>query len=103
MSLTHRYVVAIKEEEYLTYDGSKPNPEYWYEYLEYNPDFQEKFSNIINDSNMPDTDADFMSDVFECTYFNKELVIPRYGDGPDFAKVRNHYGDKDGMTVSLER
>ena len=30
----------FKEEEDLTYDGSKPNPEDWPEYLKYDPDFQ---------------------------------------------------------------
>ena len=33
----------FKEEEDLTYNRSNPNPEEWYEYLEYEPDFQEDF------------------------------------------------------------
>ena len=47
----------FKEEENLTYDGSKLNPEDWSEYLEYKPDFQEEFDIIINESNMPEADA----------------------------------------------
>ena len=30
----------FKEDEDLTYDGSKPNPEECFEYLEYDPDFR---------------------------------------------------------------
>jgi hypothetical protein len=32
-----------------TYDGAKPNAEDWSEYLQYDPDFQEEFDNIVND------------------------------------------------------
>jgi hypothetical protein len=39
---------CFKEEEDLTYDGAKPNPEEWSEYLQYDPDFQEEFGNIAN-------------------------------------------------------
>ena len=53
----------FKEEEYLTYDGSKPNPEDWSEYLKYDPDFQEEYDKIINDSNMPEANAVFTPDV----------------------------------------
>ena len=31
---------CFKEEKYLTYDGSKPIPKAWSDYLEYDPDFQ---------------------------------------------------------------
>jgi len=46
----------FEEEEDLTYDGAKPNPADWSEYLEHDPDFQEEFDNIINDSNVPEAD-----------------------------------------------
>ena len=76
----------FKEEEDLTYDGSKPNPKDWSEYLKYDPDFQEEFNGIINNSNVAVADSDFMPDVFDDTYLNMELSISRYGDGPDFVK-----------------
>ena len=31
----------FKEEEDLEYDGAKPNPEDWSDYLQHDPDFQE--------------------------------------------------------------
>ena len=76
----------FKEEDDLTYYGSKPNPQDWSEYLEYDPDFQEEFDTIINDSNVPGVDANFTPDVFNDTYFNMELVIPIDGDGRDLLK-----------------
>ena len=60
----------FKDEEDLTYDGSKPNPEDWSEYLEYDPDFQEEFDGIINDSNVREADANFTPDVFDDSYLN---------------------------------
>ena len=75
------------KEEDLAYDGAKPNPEDWSEYLENDPDFQEEFDNIVNDPSVPEADDDFTPDVFDDTYLNMELAIPRDGDGPEFAKV----------------
>ncbi len=75
----------FKEEEDLTYDGAKPNPEDWSEYLQYDPDFQEEFDNIVNDPDISEADKDFTPDVFDDTYLNMELAIPRDSDGPEFA------------------
>jgi hypothetical protein len=38
--ISHRF----KEEKDLTYDGAKPNPEDWSEYLQYDPDLQEELT-----------------------------------------------------------
>ena len=43
---------------------------------------------------MLEADVDFMSDVFDYTYLNIALAIPRDGDMPDFAKVTNRLRDK---------
>jgi hypothetical protein len=43
----------FKEEEDLAYDGAKPNPEDWSEYLQYDPDFQKELYNILNDPGRP--------------------------------------------------
>ena len=48
---------------------------------------------------MTEADADLMLDVFDDTYLNMELEIPRYGDRPDFAKVTKPFRDKDGLTI----
>ena len=69
------------------------------EYLEYDLEFQEDFDGIINNSNMPEADANFKPDVCEETYLNMDLVIPRDGDGPDFAKVTKRLRDKDGPPI----
>jgi hypothetical protein len=89
----------FKEEEDLTYDGCKPNPEDWSEYLENDPDFQEEFDNIINDPNVPEADTGFTPDVYDDTYLNMELAIPRDGDGPEFAKVTKRLRDHNGLPI----
>jgi hypothetical protein len=89
----------FKEEEVLTYDGAKPNPEDWSEYLEHDPDFQEEFDSIVNDPSVPEADDGFTPDVFDDTYLNMELAIPRDGDGPEFAKVTKRLRDKDGLPI----
>ena len=36
---------------------------------------------------MTEVDVNFTPYIFDDTYLNMELAIPRYVDGPDFAKV----------------
>ena len=57
------------------------------------------FDSIINDSNVPEADADFMPDVFDNTYLNIDLEIPRDGNGPDFSKVMKPLRDKEGVPI----
>ena len=89
----------FKEEEDLNYDGAKPNPQDWAEYLENDPDFQAEFDNIVNDPKVPEADEGFTPDVFDDTYLNMELAVPRDGDGPEFAKVTRRLRDKDGLPI----
>jgi hypothetical protein len=99
LSSIARSVRRFKEEEDLTYDGAKPNPEDWSDYLEYDPDFQEEFDNIVNDPGISEADKDFTPDVFDNTYLNMELAIPRESNGPEFARVTKCLKDKYGLPI----
>ena len=66
-------ILCFNEEEDLNYDGSKSNPEDWSEYLEQDSDFWQDFYNIVNDSNVPEADANFILDLFDRTYLKVEL------------------------------
>jgi hypothetical protein len=90
---------GFKEEEDLIYDGAKPNPEDWSGYLQYDPDFQMEFDNIVNDGGILEADKDFTPDVFDDAYLNMELTIPRDSDGPEFARVTKRLKDKDGLPI----
>jgi hypothetical protein len=89
----------FKEDDDLGFEGSKPNPEDWSEYMEFDSDFQEEFNRIIDDPNVPEADKDFTPDVFDDTYLNMELAIPRTGDGPEYARVTKRLRDKDGLPI----
>jgi hypothetical protein len=74
-----------KSQEDLAYDGVKPNLEDWPEYLQHNPDFQEEFDNIMNDLGILESNKDFTPDMFDSTYLNMELAVPKDSYGPEFA------------------
>jgi hypothetical protein len=80
----------FKEEQDLTYDGAKPNPEDWSEH---------EFDNITNDLlKVLEADDNFAPAVFDAACLNMEfLATPRDGDGPDFAGVAKRLRDKDGL------
>ena len=49
--------------------------------------------------NIPEADTNFTPGVFDDTYLIMDLVIPRDGDGPDFAKVTKCLREKDGVPI----
>jgi hypothetical protein len=53
--------------------------------MEFDKDFQAEFDNIVNDPKVPEADKDFDPDVYDDTYVNMELAIPRDGEGPEVA------------------
>jgi hypothetical protein len=53
----------------------------------------------VNDPGILEADKDFTPDVFDDTYLNMELAIPRDSDGPKFARVTKRLKDKDGLPI----
>jgi hypothetical protein len=78
----------LGEEEPQKDIGDKPSPEDWAEFMEFDEDFQEEFSNIICNDDIKEADEEFTPEVFDDTYLNMELALPS-GDGakPAFARV----------------
>ena len=48
---------------------------------------------------MPEANANFTPVVFDDTYLNMGLAIPRDGDRPEFAKVTKRLRNKDGLKI----
>jgi hypothetical protein len=84
----------LNEDDYPT-DGDKASPEEWAQYVSsdyYDEDFQKEFGFVVNDENIPEADEEFTPDVYDDTYLNMELALPRPdGKGREFAQV-----DEDG-------
>jgi hypothetical protein len=53
----------------------------------------------VNDPGILEANKDFTPDVFDDTYLNMELAIPRDSDGPEFARVTKCLKDKDGLPI----
>jgi hypothetical protein len=53
----------------------------------------------VNDPGISEADKDFTPDVFDDTYLNMELAIPRDSDGPEFVRVTKRLKDKDGLPI----
>ena len=81
-------------------DGDKPNPEDWAEFMEFDPDFNVEFNCIVSDDAIKKADEEFTPEVFDDTYINMELVLPR-GDGsePASARVKKQLRDANGLPI----
>ena len=81
-------------------DDSKPNPEDWAEFLEFDPDFQEEFDKIVSNEAIPEADnQEYTPEVGDDTYLHMELALPRDGDGPEFARVTKRLRDNNGLPI----
>jgi hypothetical protein len=80
--------------------GDKPSPEDWAEFMEFDEDFQEGFSNIVSNIDIKEADEDFTPEVFDDTYLNMELTLPN-GDGaePAFARVTKQLRNANGLPI----
>ena len=52
----------------------------WAEFMEFDEDFQDEFSNIVSNDDIKEADNEFTPEVFDDTYLNMELALPS-GDG----------------------
>jgi len=72
----------------------------WAEFMEFDEDFQEEFSNSGSNDDIKEADEDFTPEVFDDTYLNMELALPN-GDGtePAFARVTKQLRDANGLPI----
>ena len=75
----------------------------WNEFpVEEDPDFIEEFQNVVSDPEIPDEDDSFTPDIFDDTYLNMEIALPRGGGDPEdvqFAKVTKRLRDAEGRPI----
>ena len=92
--------LKLNEDDYPV-QGDKASPEDWAAYVDYDEDFQKEFDFVVSNENVAEADADFSPDVYDDTYLNMELAVPRDGDGPDFARVTKRLRDANGLPIGL--
>ena len=56
--------------------------------MEEYPDFYEEFKRVFNNTDIPESDG-FTLEVPDDTYVDMDISLPRYGEGPNFLKVKN--------------
>ena len=54
---------------------------------------------MTTDELLPEADEEFTPEVFDDTYLNMELALPRSGGEVEFAKVTMRLRDKDGLPI----
>ena len=101
---TDEFDRAIRERlsavDYFIQDGDgKVTPGDWGDSSEFDPEFQEEFNKVVSDEILPEADSEFTPDVYNDTYVNMELALPRSGGEVEFAKVTKRLRDKDGLPI----
>ena len=71
-------------EQDLPLEGDNPSPSDWAELMDHDEDFAEEFGKITNNKDIPEADVTFTPEVFDDTYLNMELALPRDEPVPEF-------------------
>ena len=87
------------KEQLAQMDDGKINPSDWAEELQHDSDFQEEFNRVVSDDSLPEADELFTPDVYDDTYLNMELALPRAGGEVEFGQVVKRMRDKDGLPI----
>ena len=67
--------------------------------MDFDEDFQEEFNKIFSDNNIKEADATFTPEVFDNTYLNMELALPRDGGETTFTCVTKRLKDANGLPI----
>ena len=80
-------------------DEGKVIPTDWGDRDAFDVEFQEEFHKVISDSTLPEADDLPTAEVFDDTYLNMELALPRDGGEVEFCKVVKRLRDKNGLPI----
>lgn len=89
----------LNDNEFPTH-GDKASPKDWAEYVGYDKDFTDEFEFVVDNEDIPEAETEFSPDVFDDSYLNMELALPRGDAGePQFAKVTKRLRDANGLPI----
>ena len=77
----------------------------WDEYNDdTNQEFIDDFDSAVSDERIAEADGDFTPDIFDDTYLNKEIAIPRgagYSEDVQYGKVTKRLRDAEGRPIGV--
>jgi hypothetical protein len=65
----------------------------------FNIEFVQEIGHSINDPMLREADQEFTPDVYDDTYLNMELALPRNGAEVHFGRVLKRLREKDGIPI----
>ena len=93
-------VLRLHSKEQMAHvEDGKITPKDWVEEFQYDPDFQEEFEKVVNDESLPEADESFSPDIYDDTYLNMELALPRSGGEVEFGRVVKRMRDENGLPI----
>jgi hypothetical protein len=66
---------------------------------EYDEEFMEEFNKVVDDITVPEADVAYIPEMYDDTYMNMELALPRAGGEVKFGRVVKRLRDKDGLPI----
>ena len=67
--------------------------------MDFDEDFPEEFNKIVGENNIKEAEATFTPEVFDDTYLNMELALPREVGKTTCAHVTKRLKDANGLPI----
>ncbi|KAI2504497.1 hypothetical protein MHU86_9996 [Fragilaria crotonensis] len=81
-------IPRLGDPDFYPHDGDgKVRPTDWDNNTGFDDEFYEEFGKVVSDQGLPEADRTFTPDVFDDTYLNMELALPRGGGEVELGRV----------------
>ena len=86
-------------ENYVADGNGKVTPSAWEATDGFDQEFVDEFHKVVDDPTLRHADDEFTPDMYDDTYLNMELALPRSGGEVEFGRVTKRLRDKDGLPI----
>jgi hypothetical protein len=93
---------CLKDENHVIQQNGLHTQDWNKQTIEDDPDFIKEFQDVVSDPHISDEDEIFTPDIFDDTYLNMEIALPRGGGDPEdtqYAKVTKRRRDAEGRPI----
>ena len=94
----------VGDPDYHDPDGNgKSNTSNWEHGTAFDDEFNEEIHKVISDDKLPEADDTFAPDMYDDTYVNMELALPRGGGEVELGRGSKRLRDKDGLKIGTAK
>ena len=89
------------KDEAFPIEGDKPDPEAWADLINKDEEFKKEFFCVYGKEDGNSISQDPSPEIADLDYLDKEVALPRDGEGPELARVKKRIKDGNGNPIGV--